>query len=68
MSELFSSDRANFAPIMELFKEMGNEVGEAVIRLTKLILSNVVTCQLFFLVTQVHSQTSLSTVFIGTTL
>lgn len=38
LSELFSSERAQFSPIMKLFKEKGKEVGEMIIRLTKLIL------------------------------
>lgn len=37
LSELFSSERAHFSPIMELFKEKGEEVGEMIIRLTELI-------------------------------
>lgn len=37
-SEYFSSERGHFSPIMELSKEKGTEVGELIIRLTKLIL------------------------------
>lgn len=57
--ELFSSDRANFSPIMGLFKEKGKEVGEMIIRLAKLTLN--VHMMLW------NSQNTNSQPFIGTT-